>query len=934
MRFFGLKTTAFCLIFALTLSMAAFADVSAQNTADTSYDEALEVLTGLNLVKTEAAQPYGSITRAEFAELLTKVLGWETLSAGETEVKTKFLGYTNNPEFDENGDWVWKDGSDGSDETTGYEHATPFKDVLTTNQYWNSIRLVASFGLMSGDENGYFRPNDEITFAEAQKVLVYACGSGEKTGGSFPTGVIREAARLGITDGFTDKSANESITYRDAIVLVYNSLDANVYEATSYKDKGVEYKKSKDETLLSYYTGIYRLEGVVTKNRFTSLSDTSGTDGNSICVDGITLRTADASFDYLLGYNVDAYYKDEKLSQGLTAVYVRDSGRGNEITVDSEEIIDFSANRLTYQKDGESKKSRYIGADTNIIYNGKALTDYTGYTDKILVPKQGSIKFVDADSNGDYETVFVNSIETVVVSAIDYDKKIIYNKMQEPKSVEIGNSDVFITDTDGMKYELSDITIGSVLDVERTLKTQGDMLVNIKRAFSAATGVVTSHSPSKKEITVGGKTYEYSKNFDVSLIELGPTITFYINTTGKIIWANKGSELNFAYLADISTDNFGKGGKVWLYDLSSEEFTEYALSDTVKVNKVNTNKAKVIDCSAIYDASADRVKAQLIKYRLNDSGNVCEILTANVDEDEFVEQDLGENKGKNLLYRNAAKVLTLKTPVVYINASSIYSSVPKTDCKNKDLYYEISMTDNNYYTVDRAYKNSSKSAVASVVLTESDVVLSNELKKKMSDDSVPLSMVMEIKYSRTEDGEDCVELSGMNGENGYFSLKSADADICEIASDLKPGDLIRYEVRKKDNTVSRLIKVFDADGKKWTKAQNPFASNVNAFNTRLHAVHGEIVRSFDDGAYITVAPYVYSSDSSGNVVKSEITADETLYYTYPATSFKIYKFDPDSEEVTIADALTELISAEEAGVGTEVVVYTNNSNPRSIFVFK
>ena len=937
MKSLGLKITSIFLAFSIMLSSPAIIIADDTQLEDTAYTEAVEVLEGLNLIDTSEKNSNIAITRGQFADLLAKALGLKNLNEEQIVAKSKFLGYTNNPEFDENGDWVWKENSSGSSVNVDYEHATPFKDVLSTHQYWESISLMASLGLMTGDENKYFRPNDTISYIEAQKVLVYACGSAEKAGNVFPGGIVTEAARLGITDGFK-KSAADDVTYRDAVVLIYNALNANVYEAISYNPNGVEYKKSKVETLLSYYTGIYKLEGIVDKNRFTSLKNTNGTDSDLISVDGTLLKTGDVSFDSLLGYDVDAYYKDEKSSVYLTAVYVRNSGRSSEITVNSEDIIGYSSNKLSYQLDGEKKKEKYIGANTNIIYNGKALTDYTGYSDKILVPEQGNIIFVDGDSNGSYETVFVNNIETVVVSSVDYEQKIIYNKMNNPKSVELDSGMFFITDEDGLMYELTDITVDSVLDVRRTLNTQGEQLAMINRSYSSVTGVVTVHNTAKKQIIVNDKVYEYSDLFDTSLIVLGTTITFYINTRGKIAYAIRGSELTYAYLVDIAYDGFGDGEKIWLYDLWNEEFIEFNFANNVKVNKVSVKKDKIAGCTAIYNSSAEKTLSQLIKYKINGSGDVCEILTANVDEDEFVEQDLGSYKGEELMYRNAVKAFVAKTSVVYMAPDAIYSAVPETNAKNQKLYYEPSISDNDYYRVDRVYKNSSKSALASVILIESDVEDSLATKRVITGKGAPISMVMGVRKTINADGDEGVIVEVMNGKDGYFALESFDDDIAIIASELHEGDLIRYETRNRDGSIYRLLKVFDAKDKIWTVgANNPYATSFNstaAFNSSMHGVHGVVAKKYDGGKYITVAPYVYKKDESGNTVKSGISTDESTYFTYCASDFKVYKYTSERDGVVIGNPISDLISVEEAGVGTEVVVYVASANPRSIFVYK
>ena len=211
--------------------------------------------------------------------------------------------------------------------------------------------------------------------------------------------------------------------------------------------------------------------------------------------------------------------------------------------------------------------------------------------------------------------------------------------------------------------------------------------------------------------------------------------------------------------------------------------------------------------------------------------------------------------------------------------------------------------------------------------------ISSEKKSQIDNDSTPVSIVKSVRTALTEDGEECVVIKGTMGNTGDFSHMVADDDLMKPASELKPGDLIRFETDGKHNYISRLIKIFDVGDLKWHKAENPLTTNASSYDTKLHAVHGRVVSKLDDGAYIVVAPYIYSLDSSGNVVKGDIETDETKYYTYPTAKFRVYKFNSEEEKVTNADAY-DVISIEESGIGSEVVAYTRTSNAISLYIFE
>ena len=938
----GVKILVLCVILSLIFQSALVtqADISAAGiqTDDEIYAEAEDILYGLGIIAKNGYKPYEFVTRAEFADIMVNFLGWGSAYSDDNEVRVndKFLGYTNDPEFDANGDWIWDKLEEFDKSETYAQYATPFKDVLTTHKYWDSIKLVAGCGLMLGDGNDYFRPDDKISLIEVEKISAFACGSAHRIGNNFPNDVITEAARLKLIVGVNAKAADETVTFRDIAVMLSNALEANVYEAISYTDNGVNYRVSKDETVLSYYRGIYLADGIVTKNSITSLTDIAGTDCDAVEVDGIRYDTPEKNYDYLLGQAVDVYYTTPKFASKPQAVYVRNNGTGKELTVDAEDITGYKNNYLTYRKNGGSEKKEYLGiGSANIIYNGKALTDYTQYGESIIVPKTGSIRFIDADSNGKYETVFIDNVETVLVSGVNIPDGIIYNKFDISHPIDIDDGYVSITDTTGREYTISDIFINNVLSVKRTLETQGEKATDIKVSARVVTGAVDSYNRTKKELTVSGSDYEHTDDFDTSLIELGRTASFYIDSFGKIVYATPGSELDYTFLTAIDYGSGIKGtAQMKCYDFYAEDFVVYDLADTITINKVSGKLSKMMSSNTVYNADTKKTYSQVIKFKLNADGKVTEILTANVDENEFVELDLGKAKGELLKRRADTNMLLKDRPICYINTSTVYSSVPETDFGKEELYYNIDMLlDENEYQVDRVYTDSSDSVVAKIVLKEEDAPLSFTDKQTLTDDRTAISIVSGISKVLGEEGETCYQITGIDGRTGHFESLLSDTDLWSVAEDLAPGDLIRFETKGKYSYIDRLMKAFDAEDLIWYKAQNPYTNDPSNFNTKINAVHGRVISKKDNGSYLVIAPYIYDKDADGRPVKTGIETDPGKFYVYPTSVFGFYKYDSELEKVTSADPSLDILAEDETGLGSEVVAYTSYAMARSIFVF-
>ena len=135
-----------------------------------------------------------SIKRAEFAKMICKVMGVTTTTSACT--------FNDVPE----GHWA-----------TGY------------------IAAANELELMKGDGAGTFRPDGQISYAEAITVIVRAVGyepmAQQRSG--YPFGHISIAETLGITaDIAFDKDA--AATREDVGIMIARALDTPILEHTSY----------------------------------------------------------------------------------------------------------------------------------------------------------------------------------------------------------------------------------------------------------------------------------------------------------------------------------------------------------------------------------------------------------------------------------------------------------------------------------------------------------------------------------------------------------------------------------------------------------------------------------------------------------------------------------------------------------------------------
>lgn len=190
--------------------VAAFA-ASYPDVADTaSYKQAVVSLAALNIVngyEDGTFQPDKNVTRAEITKMIVTALGDTVLNSAEA--------------------------SAGQD--------TQFTDVPGT--HWASGYIAVGTSSQAGNFiNGYsateFGPEDNVTFAQAMKMIVGALGYtyySEQNGG-WPNGYLNYGYRLGISDGVTGVGNDQQVTRAQVAQMIDNALKAPICIVTQWTE--------------------------------------------------------------------------------------------------------------------------------------------------------------------------------------------------------------------------------------------------------------------------------------------------------------------------------------------------------------------------------------------------------------------------------------------------------------------------------------------------------------------------------------------------------------------------------------------------------------------------------------------------------------------------------------------------------------------------
>lgn len=101
-----------------------------------------------------------------------------------------------------------------------------FDDVSPQHWAYKYVYAAYNANLIIGDENGLFNPDSKVTNAEFVKMLICLLGYGDmaQTTGGYPSGYTSLATRLGITANMS-LEINAAAIRNDAATMIYNALD-------------------------------------------------------------------------------------------------------------------------------------------------------------------------------------------------------------------------------------------------------------------------------------------------------------------------------------------------------------------------------------------------------------------------------------------------------------------------------------------------------------------------------------------------------------------------------------------------------------------------------------------------------------------------------------------------------------------------------------
>ena len=899
-------------------SVAAFAVDFPDVESTASYAQAVQELSALDVISGYDDGTFGPdklVTRAEITKMIVDALAERSSAEASTE-------------------------------------STKFADVSADHWAKGYINQGVANGFIAGMSDTEFDPDANVTYVQAQKMLVSAIGyeTYAQAQGGWPTGYKTYAASLDITKGISGITDSTELTRAQVAQMIDNAMDAPLCVIASWKTEwngsktpNLEVRDGKEgrayETLFTEKHDAYKVYGRVTETSKTGSVDTDKVtfqvekadnfDDEEVKADSPVsedMYIGDSKADnYLRTYSQALIQKND--DDEFTILSIAAAAANKSVTVASE---DFDENKSTdealyFFPAGTTKGSTKYQLDTtngvtiyiNGVESSKSIAELRDYLDKnetASVTLQKETETGSTSTSAKYNTIMVSSYVTAIVdevidktneTSVNFDT---YSSGIQAKMTVNKDDDnyTYSFKLDGKDIEAKDLQQNDVLNIsyDTTGSFKDSSFYDVIVTRNVVDGVkCTSINDSKGEYTIGGTKYKAAEGMDID-VETSTEYSLYLDHFGRIAKADENSvSKNYGVLKNIYKKAGGdymaqiitKKGTEEEYKVDSDKVNEYATYLKYATFYSDAKKENKIDTTT-KDWQSKVVAFDEPKYSTSQPKSVAY-------PEQVVEYSVSSSSNK-ITIKNGGVIAPTAADAEYKESGNKIGSVKMADSTvildlsevdTKDSYSVVSsLNDGSNYVAYGYDKSKSDNTYRFVIITEgTSSVFNSETQLAIFNGSEVID----------KDGDKTAYNLVVNGEEKQFVLDddvvitgNAGKTVAEDAFD--EGDVLVYATNS-EGYISRIYSVFAAQYVLNGSSFEDF--RTNAFKKQSSVLadtkFADLLSDDDNDVNVVFGPVVDKSGSNitiGTVTtnaegKYVVNYDEGLEVNY--SNAKIYTYD-------------------------------------------
>ncbi len=706
----------------------------------------------------------------------------------------------------------------GCDEVAaGTATVSRMADVSASHWAVGYIEYCVGAGLMRGDGDGTFRPEDTITLEECVKTLVVIMGyemAAEEQGG-YPGGYHAVAVRKHLLSG-VNGAQSEPAVRRDILFLIWNALDVPNLVSDYAEEKS--YREDPDTTIrrtiekakeLSVTTGVVTANSEIWLNQ-ENISLTAG----QIEIDG---RLFDVNKDMaaeaagFIGQEVTAYYRYNDRMRYPLIYNIQPTVHNTVTEIRAEDIQSFTGSEIRYWADGQTKERKIrLAGDTRFVYNDRLetrfLEDFAGI-------ESGDIRVIDNNGDNQTELVFINEYESFVVEKANANGNLKVKYLgREDGELTVRYDNILLDMTEDNAYTIKDAAGEAVAyeDLKKGMvvsvfeNNQDSFIRVVCSGAEVLTGTVSAKDEDNK-VRIGEETYQTDRDEVYQWIMLGEAYDFYFDAYGRIVYAeqtkanqSEESAWKYGYIYQVSEKTFGQmevlllnAGKVEnreeenLEDRTDTAVVPVTLCKNDSVVTLEVADTVSVDGVSLKEAGIGQLQGKPIRYTTNAAGELRRV------------QSLEEAGGSDRTKYNAKEkvfgtVNVLDRRPFLINESTRVVCVPDNGTTNTDdLMVRLSLDNKDELIEYNAFGydlDEETKAVKLLVLTKE---MAADTVTRVTPSQAKVALIKDAALALDEEGQEYMILTMLVGtelkETSTLPIQDRPA-----LRQLKRGDFVFY----------------------------------------------------------------------------------------------------------------------------------------------
>ncbi|MBE7021808.1 MAG: hypothetical protein E7414_01115 [Ruminococcaceae bacterium] len=851
-----------------------------------------------------------------------------------------------------------------------FSGSLPFSDIPTTHKNYQDVMTAYHLGIVTGNDNDTFCPDDYVSKTELLFMTLRAIGYDDVVQKLFNNNVsfmLNQADELDLLDGVDYESLEEPISRADAAKVFYNALLAPDFNMYAAHEGRLVFEEDAD--LLRRRHNIVLTQGVVEENRITNLDGDVKQGKNAARISGKAFSDPTGALDAYIGKNVVVVTEQDNPDR-ILLVWL--TGRDEEVVLPASRLIsteaDINSGRII-ALDAEGDDERYTLEDNfHVIKNGLVHPHYTAAD---LMLKNGQLRLLDNNRNGVYDVVFIEEYTVHYVAGAFSDEVELTIVDTEGERILLERDSLSVTNAEGNAQSVKKVAKDTVIKLFSTPDGKNCRMILYDKPV---TGTLTAISD--EDAAVDDTTYPLSWFYRDATWELEPrpgdSVKAFVDEAGEILWIERNPEgwtIAFSQKTAIGT---GLTPSVaFRMFTQNNTWNEYDVAEKVTVDGISVSREELADM-IVAARGTERFELSMLRFRLNDAGQIKALDTLvettaesaegiSFNKDQFIGTALYTQTSSSFwFYQDQICPAKNNTPTFVL---PMVNGAYTTDSSYDSLYYistVVGVAGNNTSIAQnlQAYMPDEQGYPACFVKNGQNIIGEGNASAIISAEHVPTLLVEKVSTAVVDDAV-VMKVSGYNvinqtdatfyiegtldmietgrlyqekpdciGSGQYVyqvnaSALSALTDeekavYISKTTDIGFGDLVRYQVT--GSKAMAVERIFDYD-----RTTLPTPGTAPKSNT-WYTVGGSWPQFY-------IAYYRYQFGALSNVGKDTFTVATLngLEELYQKSAFpKIIYCDTEGATPTLVES-TDLYEYDVAS--NRVMLYSNNGQPKVAIVY-